>query len=133
MGLMRELGKLDHDVTLLRFRLQRILQQEKKWEADHPEGDAMEAYEAVFNGAQGLLEGMDLDTYKDTSAGADPGRTIQLRKPDWNGLILQFENAIGRMEERRSKLIEESIRDEVRKIQDTLKNRTEDGKEESSS
>jgi hypothetical protein len=153
-ALMNELGKLDSEITLMRFRLESILRQQEKWAQDHPDGTGLEEVERVEVGDVDMLEenarmtagdfslsgldtteGMELEQFQNTEVGLNPGRTVTLRKPDFDSLILRYEAAISRDEERRAKLLMNGeLKDAVERLnnlEEKMKGQA-DGKEEGS-
>jgi len=107
--LKAELGGLDSEITLLRWRLENIVEQMQKWEAEHPDGDALERVEEIRK------TGMELERSQDSS-----GSTLIFRKRDFDGLILRYTGLIRRLEETRAKLLEKAVLEEMRADLDKL-------------
>lgn len=81
-----DLGTLDREITLSRFRLQEVIANKVKWDEEHSQ-DMMEMEEIRE------IEGEKVSV------------TTTLRRPDFEGAADRLTNLIGRLEEKRATVL----------------------------
>lgn len=120
-GMARELGQLDSELSVLRWRLAMTIRAQQAWEQEHTPEDLVVVEETANSIPLPLaapadapaapeetegLGGMHLAEVKDTRSGAFPGLTVVRKRPDFDGLIQRLTAAIRRLEESRMRLLE---------------------------